>query len=166
MISRVFCLIQPFQNTNFIANWMSRGLLTVFVMLPKLADGRKLSGGPNCWRLKRLKNSVRNSRPSLSAGPNVVLLNTAKSKLRIPCWRSLESTRGSFPNVNAFGCEKQEVLNHSFSLDSALPDNFALQPRTRLGRAPAPKAWAKPLCYLLIRDLLALFSEGDTLRGT
>src|SRR5262244_2446708 len=95
-----------------MANWISRGLLTVLWTLPKLPEGRKVIGGPNCGRLKRLKNSARNSRPSLSAGPKVVLLNTAKSKLRIPCWRRLESTRGSFPNVNALGCEKQEVLNH------------------------------------------------------
>src|ERR1700732_4330960 len=79
----------------------------------------------------------------------------AKSKLKSPCWRRLESTRGSFPKVKAFGCEKHEVLNHSFSLDSALPENSALQPGTRFGRAPAPNKTVglkvknfrgKPLC--------------------
>jgi len=38
------------------------------------------------------------------------------------------STRGSFPKTKSSGCEKQEVLNHAFSLDSGLPDNSALQP--------------------------------------
>src|SRR5712692_524526 len=144
---------------NFIASWTNRGLLTVLLMLPKVPSGRKVSGVPNCGWLKRLKNSARNSRPILSAGPKVVLLKTAKSKFKIPCKRRLESTRGSFPKVKASGCEKHEVLNHSFSLDSALPDRSALQPGTRFGRAPAlnnrvglkvKNFSGKPLCSVVI----------------
>src|ERR1700758_1211664 len=147
-----------FQNSNFRANWISRGLLTVLFTAPKLPDGRYVTGGPNRGWLKRLKTSVRNSTPILSDGPKVVLLNMAKSKLTIPCCRRLESTRGSFPKVKASGCEKQEVLNHSFNLDSGLPDISALQPGSRFGRAPAPNAWVgfevrnfsgKPLCSVV-----------------
>jgi len=51
------------------------------------------------------------------------------------------------------------VLNHSFSLDSALPDRSALQPGTRFGRAPAlnnrvglkvKNFSGKPLCSVVI----------------
>src|SRR5262249_34988436 len=75
------------------------------------------------------------------------------------CWRRLESTRGSFPNLKSSGCEKQEVLNHSLSLDSALPDSPALHPGTRFGRAPAKNKMVllkvknfrgKPLCSVVI----------------
>src|SRR5439155_1841245 len=87
-------------------------------------------GGPNWGWLKRLKNSVRNS--TFIFSPIEVFLNTAKSKLTTPCCLSEASTRGSSPKVQGLFCSpfalsplgavKQEVLNHSLTLETELPD--------------------------------------------
>src|ERR1700681_3451995 len=95
-----------------------------------------------------LKNSVRNSRPRRSFVANLVLLNTAKSKLSIPWARSRGSTRCSFPKVKSAGAAKHVVLNHlevlgllgSPSREVAFPDTDASQPATRFGREPPPKS--------------------------
>src|ERR1700675_5039992 len=60
--------------------------------------------------LKMLKNSVRNSIPTLS--PMLVRLNSAKSQLLTPGPRSTGSTRDSVPAPQSGGAAKQEVLNH------------------------------------------------------
>src|ERR1700719_703773 len=94
-----------------------------------------------------LKNSVRNSIPNRSLVANLVLLNTAKSKLSIPWARSRGATRCAFAKVKSAGAAKHAVLNHletlgSFGLPSrevALPDADGSQPGTRFGRAPPPK---------------------------
>src|SRR4029077_16501022 len=104
--------------------------------------------GANCVRLKMLKNSVRNSRSSLSLAPNLVLLKREKSKLSTPSERSRGSARGSFPNVKSEGAVKQEVSNHlgapvllgSPSFAVAAPDTATLQSGTRFGREPPPKS--------------------------
>ena len=54
----------------------------------------------------------------------------------MPCWRRLESTRGSFPNLKSAGCEKHEVLNHRVYLDCAEPSIALLQPGVTFGRSP------------------------------
>jgi hypothetical protein len=82
----------------------------------------------------------------------------------MPCWRRLESTRGSFPNLKSAGCEKHEVLNHSFNLDSALPDTSALQPGTRFGCAPAPEEYGGIKREELQREALcSIVITGDNL---
>src|SRR5260221_6870226 len=104
-----------------------------------------------------LKNSVRNSRPNLSLVANLVLLNTAKSKLSIPSARSRGSTRCSFPKVKSAGAAKHAELNHletlgSFGLPSrevALADADGSQPWTRVGRAPAPHSVVPLTCPLV-----------------
>jgi len=132
------------QKTNFSPNWMSRGLVPGSVLLttPKFKfDGEKLVfGGANCVRLKILKNSLRNSSPSLSSGPKRVLLNSAKSKFLIPDPRSVESARDSLPKVKSAGCVKQAVLNHSFSCPRPLKGDALLHPATTFGRECAPKS--------------------------
>src|SRR3974377_1573186 len=83
-------------------------------------------GGANCVTLK--------------------ILNNAKSKLLIPCARSLASTRGSSPNVKSAGASKHAVLNHfgmwllfaSPSREVALPCTTGLHAGTTLGRGPPP----------------------------
>src|SRR5258708_40307776 len=72
-----------------------------------------------------LKTSVRNSRPILSLVANLVLLNTAKSKLSIPSARSRGSTRCSFPKVKSAGAAKHAVLNHLETLGSFDPSASA-----------------------------------------
>src|ERR1700758_4059065 len=106
---------------------MSRGRFTVFettpkVLLPVPVPGSNAQlprsettqvpfGGPNCGRLKRLKNSVRNSIFILSSGPKYVLLNIAKSKFLTPSCRKVASTRDSSPKPHAGAEVKQLVLN-------------------------------------------------------
>ena len=71
---------------------MSRGEFNWLLTIPKLAlfaEQHAVFGGPNCTRLKVLKNSVRNCNPSLSSGPKLVVLNIAMSQLLIPCPRKV-----------------------------------------------------------------------------
>ena len=77
-----------------------RGFPTVLVTAPKFAlfDVQQVPfGGPHWTWLKRLKNSVRNSRFILSSGPKRVFLKMAQSKLLMPFIRSVGSTRDSLP---------------------------------------------------------------------
>ena len=101
------------------ANWISRGLFACELTTPNDGFPSDKPGEPNCTRLKRLKNSVRNCNLMRSAID--VVLNTAKSQLSIPCFRKLGSKRPSEPKVNAGAAVKHAVLNHSFSLDVAEP---------------------------------------------
>src|SRR5713101_2525356 len=103
----------------------------VFVTTPKFGLVKVPLGGPNCGWLKRLKNSVRNSRYALSV--TLVLLKTAKSKLVMPCCRSDGSTRASLPKPQSGGATKQLVLNQPLSLDTGLPEASLLQPGTTFG---------------------------------
>src|SRR3984957_9697464 len=75
-----------------------------------------------------LKNSVRNSIPSLS--PMLVRLNTAKSKLLIPGPRRFGSTRDSSPNPHCGGAAKQLVLKY---LVRPPPPAFLSHPETTSG---------------------------------
>jgi hypothetical protein len=52
---------------------------------------------------------------TLTRSVTCVVLNAAKSQLAIPALRNLASRRLSSPKVNAGGCVKQDVLNHSSS---------------------------------------------------
>src|SRR6266481_9425161 len=109
----------------------------MLVTCPKVEEPTLVFGGANCVRLKRLKNSLRNSSPSLSSGPNRVRLNSAKSKLFTPAPRSLGSVRDSSPKVKSAGEAKQAVLNHSAIC--GMPDGLdVLQPGTLFGREPPP----------------------------
>src|SRR5579863_4560391 len=84
--------------------------------------------------LNKLKNSVRNSIPTLS--PIFVLLNTAKSKLLIPGPRRTGSTRDSVPGPKSGGAAKHEVLNHSARVRGPV----LLQPGITSGRMfPTPR---------------------------
>src|SRR5581483_1623016 len=65
-------------------------------------------GGPKFTRLKRLKNSARNSRLVLSV--RAVVLNSEKSKLARP--GPLKLPRPTLPNVPAGGSENAAGLNH------------------------------------------------------
>src|SRR5258707_5257041 len=97
---------------------MSRGVFNWLFTIPKLAlfaVQHAVFGGPNCTRLKVLKNSVRNCRPSLSSGPKFVVLNIAMSQLLIPWPRRAESTRDSSPKPQSGGAVKQ------FGLIQAIP---------------------------------------------
>src|SRR6266446_10320001 len=147
---------------NFNPNCTRRGFVpgAVLVTTPKfllLAVQQMVLGGANCVRLKILKNSVRNSRPSRSLATNLVLLKREKSKLSTPCERSRGSTRGSFPKVKSGGAVKHEELNHrgtlrlfgSPSFDVALPGNDVRQPNIRLGREPPPKSVVPLTCPLV-----------------
>src|SRR5216684_7724306 len=118
---------------------MRRGRLTVLVTTPKLALVKVPFGGPNWGWLNRLKNSVRNSTLNLSVME--VLLNTAKSKLTTPCCLIVASTRGSLPKTHSLlgppvaasvppGWVKQEVLNHSETRETELPEVDLWQPET------------------------------------
>src|SRR5260370_5773317 len=132
---------------NFSPNWMSRGFVPGKVLLttPKVDDVTLVFGGANCVRLKRLKNSVRNSIPSFSSGPKRVLLNKAKSKFLTPEPRSEGSVRASLPKVKSGAAAKQAVLNHSlmsFPLPPPLKGDALLQPSTPFGRETAPKSAA------------------------
>src|SRR5207245_5146049 len=115
---------------------MRRGcaLPMVLVTTPKLAlfaVQHVPFGGPNCGWLKMLKNSVRNS--TFARSPIVVFLNTAKSKLLMPCCRRLASTRDSLPKPQSGASVKQFVLNQLLSLDTGLPETDLSQPGTRSG---------------------------------
>src|SRR5713101_3697948 len=125
---------------NLSPNWTNLGFVpaAVLVTLPKFAEPTLVLGGANCVRLKRLKNSVRNSSPNLLSGPNWVRLNNAKSKLFTPEPRRLESVRDSLPKVKSAGEVKQEVLNHSLSFEVPVGRAPLLQPATKLGREPPP----------------------------
>src|SRR5437016_7687560 len=106
----------------------------VLVTTPKLAlfaVQHVPFGGPNCGWLKMLKNSVRNS--IFARSPIVVFLNTAKSKLFIPCCRRVASTRDSLPKPQSGGGGKHEVWNQWLSLETALPEVDLWPPRTPLG---------------------------------
>lgn len=92
---------------------MRRGLLSGFelVTVPnpfEFPETKAVPGNPNCSRLNKLKNSVRNCRLVRSVIP--VVLKMAKSKLLIPSARSVASTRDSSPNPQAGGPAKQAVL--------------------------------------------------------
>ena len=109
----------------------------VLVTKPKLALfalQQIVFGGPNCVRLKRLKNSTRASTAALASGPKKNRLKIAKSKLSTPSERKEESTRDSFPKLKFAGAAKQEVLNQPSrrSMRSA-PDVF-LHPSIAFGR--------------------------------
>src|ERR1700681_3616701 len=95
---------------------MSLGEFNWLLTIPKLAlfdVQQAVFGGPNWTRLKVLKNSVRNCRPSLSSGPKFVVLNIAMSQLLIPWPRRVESTRPSFPKPQSGGAVKQLGSNHA-----------------------------------------------------
>src|ERR1700751_690904 len=100
---------------------MRRGRFTVLLTAPKVPAPNVPFGGPKCGRLKRLKNSVRNSMFILSSGPKYVLLKTAKSKLLTPSCRKVASTRDSSPKPHAGAEVKHAVLNHSPILRVAPP---------------------------------------------
>src|SRR5207245_4456975 len=95
-------------------------------------------GGANWVRLKRLKNSVRNSTAMRSSAPKVVRLKIAKSKLSMLSDRRAASTRDSLPKVKSVGATKHAVSNQPFSLAVALPEVDLWHPATTLGREPAP----------------------------
>src|SRR5215468_6802514 len=109
----------------------------MLVTCPKVEEPTLVLGGANCVRLKRLKNSDRNSSPSLSSGPNRVRLNRAKSQLFTPEPRSEGSVRDSSPKTKSGGETKHAVLNHSVSAET--PEGLPLlQPGTTSGREPPP----------------------------
>src|SRR5580692_135529 len=91
---------------------MSRGLFNWLFTSPKPDPPKPVFGGENWTRLKVLKNSVRNCKPSLSSGPKFVVLNIAMSQLLIPALRSVASTRDSSPKPHAAGAVKQFGLIH------------------------------------------------------
>src|ERR1700748_373081 len=96
---------------------MSLGLFNWLLVIPKLAllDAQQaVFGGPNCTRLKVLKNSVRNSKPYFSPGPKFVVFFIAMSQLSIPWPRSVGSTRDSLPKPKLLGTVKQAGLNQAF----------------------------------------------------
>src|SRR5260370_18308001 len=100
---------------------MSRGVFNWLFTIPKLAlfaVQHAVFGGPNCTRLKVLKNSVRNCSPNLSSGPKFVVLNIAMSQLLIPCPRRLRSTRPSLPNPQSDLRLKQLGFNQPIPPDS------------------------------------------------
>src|SRR5437667_2337738 len=98
---------------------MSRGVLLCELITPNDGLPAETFGAPNCTRLVRLKNSVRNCSPTRSV--MAVVLKRAKSQLLIPWPRSVGSSRLSVPKVNAGGEVKHDVLNHALSLDCAAP---------------------------------------------
>src|SRR5258708_19591167 len=100
---------------NLSPNWISLGVVpaAVLVTTPKFADPTLVLGGANCVRLKRLKNSVRNSSPNLLSGPNWGRLNRAKSKLFTPEPLKFPSVLDSLPKLNPAGNPNQPVFNHS-----------------------------------------------------
>src|SRR5437016_12250059 len=104
------------------------GVLAWELITPKDGLPAETFGLPNCTRLNRLKNSVRNCSPIRSVMD--VVLKTAKSQLLMPWLRSVGSSRLSLPNVNAGGEEKQAVLNHWASLACAAPPGDLAQPAT------------------------------------
>src|SRR5580692_12040432 len=106
-------------------------------MLPAGAGVQQVVfGGPNWTRLKVLKNSVRNCKPSLFSGPKFVVLNNAMSQLLIPAPRSVASTRDSSPNDQSSGAAKQFGLNQAIppfdSVTCAVPFPH---PATTFGRS-------------------------------
>src|SRR5271156_4702199 len=126
---------------------MSLGLLSWLLTIPKLVLlvagtarlvllQQEVFGGPNWTRLKVLKNSVRNCKPSLFSGPKVVVLNNAKSQLLLPAPRSVASTRDSSPKDQSPGAAKQFGLNQATppfaSVTCAVP---LLHPATTFGRS-------------------------------
>src|SRR5438445_5519322 len=127
---------------NLSPNWTSLGFVPAAVLLttPNVDDPTLVLGGANCVRLKRLKNSVRNSSPIFSSGPKRVLLNKEKSQLLTPDARRFASVRDSLPKVKSAGDVKQAVLNHSFSLAEPPEGADLLQPETMFGREPAPNS--------------------------
>ncbi len=128
---------------------MSLGLLSWLVTSPKPGLFVSLNaallqhavlGGPNWTRLKVLKNSVRNCKPSLFSGPKFVVLNSAMSQLLIPAPRSVASTRDSSPKPQSAGAVKQ------FGLIQVIPDGVTVcgallsHPETTFGRnVPIPR---------------------------
>src|ERR1700739_5102412 len=135
---------------NLSPNWMSLGFVPgiVLVTTPKFelevcpnarfgfaAEQQLVFGGANCVRFHMLKNSVRNSNPSLLSGPNIVRLNNEKSQLLTPDPRRVGSVRDSVPKTKSAGEMKQAVLNHSLSF--GVPDGVdLLQPEITSGREP------------------------------
>src|SRR5580704_13306820 len=119
---------------------MSRGFVPLAVLLtwPKDELPTEVFGGANCVRLKRLKNSVRNSRPNFSSGPKRVLLKSEKSQLLTPEARRLGSTRDALPNTKSAGEEKHAVLNHALSFADPPAGADLLHPATTFGREPPP----------------------------
>src|SRR5579885_670856 len=126
---------------------MRRGLFAWSETCPNCGPSSTLlSGKSNCGRLKRLKTSTRNWRPSFPSGPNVVVLNNAKSQLLIPSARTLGRFLPTLPKVNAGGSTKQAVLNHSFNRLSADPPSAAPcghAVASKLGLSVPAKAWAR-----------------------
>src|SRR5258708_34760608 len=99
--------------TNFSPNWTSLGVVPAAVLLttPNVDEPTLVLGGANCVRLKRLKNSVRNSSPSFSSGPKRVLLNKEKSQLLTPDARRFGSVRDSLPKTQSAGAAKQAAFS-------------------------------------------------------
>src|ERR1700719_4141213 len=97
--------------------------------LPVGVPSKPVPGGAKYGWLNRLKNSVRNSRPTLSVIG--VRLNTAKSKLLIPGVLSVGSVRDSLPKPHCGGAAKQDVLNHCVTWP---PPEDLLHPDTTSGR--------------------------------
>src|SRR5580693_3676003 len=137
---------------------MSLGVLSWLLTTPKLPVGGPVQqvvfGGPNWTRLKVLKNSVRNCKPSLFSGPKFVVLNNAMSQLLIPAPRSVASTRDSSPKPHSAGGVKQLALNQTMLL--VVPGAIVcaaplLHPGVTFGRRvkfcekPASEIWLDPL---------------------
>src|ERR1700757_3175210 len=95
---------------------MSLGLPNWLLVIPKLAlfdVQQAVFGGAKWTRLKALKHSVRNCKPSFSFGPKFVVLNSAMSQLLIPAPRSVGSTRDSSPKAKSPGAVKQVGSNQA-----------------------------------------------------
>src|SRR6202035_4767653 len=88
-----------------------------------------------------LKNSARKSRLACSA--NRVVFDTEKSQLLMPCARSVESRRDSFPRLNRSGASKHAAFTMAFpalTLCAIEPAADLSQSGTTLGRTvPDPK---------------------------
>src|SRR5258706_15665277 len=115
---------------------MSRGVFNWLFTIPKLAlfaVQHAVFGGPNCTRLKVLKNSVRNCSPNLSSGPKFVVLNIAMSQLLIPCPRRVGSTRPSLPKPQSGGGVKQLGLNQAIPPERDVCGTVLSHPGTEFG---------------------------------
>src|ERR1700741_1109529 len=94
---------------------------------PNVELPTEVLGGAHWVRLNKLKNSARKAIPSLSSGPNLGRLKSAKSQLFTPEERKVGSVRPSFPYVKSAGDVKHAVLNHWFNFTAPAGEDF-LQP--------------------------------------
>src|ERR1700733_4489097 len=116
-------------------NW-----LFVIPNVPLFYVQQAVFGGSNCARLKVLKNSVRNWKPSFPSGPKFVVLKSARSQLSIPAPRSVGSTRDSFPKPKSLGAVKQVGLSQAIPPASGTCEAPLWHPVTTFGRrTPTPR---------------------------